>query len=330
MAATATVPPLLSPGRTGTRGADREESNASSPLSEVDDTDTKDGDGDHMQLDADDIDNSSLPGESNQGNHEDGSDSESALSEANSDLNSEVNDTEAETERLYDTPKNPRQRDVIVDRFNHGQVFETTPSKLRNTAAVDDEAENEDGVLESDDDSSAASDHSPTKAAKTQITGGGELSKQDSQERKRKRSPANETSESDQPLRKRTASVVAQDEDVDDENVVHDDGSANAQSANHSGDEESDASPRKRSSAEDELPERRTRSAKIITRNGLKLKGSVVSPVEDEPEDLVKEETAEEETGQDEADPEVDGEEEADLAAKTAEESKNCFVCNNF
>ncbi|KAI8958714.1 Sds3-like-domain-containing protein [Daldinia sp. FL1419] len=45
---------------------------------------------------------------------------------------SDANDTEAETERLYDTPRNPtRHKDVVLNKSAEGQVYERTPSKLR-------------------------------------------------------------------------------------------------------------------------------------------------------------------------------------------------------
>lgn len=66
---------------------------------------------------------------------------------------SEANDTEAETERLYDTPQSTsRQRNVVLDRDTGGHRLERTPTKLRqgmtvSTAAGQEGDEDEDDAL---------------------------------------------------------------------------------------------------------------------------------------------------------------------------------------
>ncbi|KPM40949.1 hypothetical protein AK830_g5572 [Neonectria ditissima] len=283
MAATASAVPPLSPHGVG--GVDHADSNISSPLSEVDDKDDNDEDIEHMHLDIDD-DEISKP---SIGSKKVTSDSDSVLSDAHSDINSDANDTEAETERLFDTPKHQRQRDVVVDQFNEGQVFEHSPSKLRRAAKLDEHAEHGDEESLSGDDASigsprAAAD-SPTKLATTKDTSVDDEQKQDSQERKRKRSPAADHSEPEEPLRKRTSSgpehestEPKQVEDI----VMHEDEptSVNESSGTHTPAEDVEGSPRKKITAhEDDVTERKTRSTKKSTRSGSKRKAALATDV---------------------------------------------------
>ncbi|POR39807.1 Sds3-like protein [Tolypocladium paradoxum] len=331
MAATAPAPGALSPSGTG--GVDLEDSNVSSPLSEVDDGDANDEEIEHMQLDArgDDGDNSSLTGDDHQEANDDGSDSDSDLSDAASDVNSDANDTEAETERLYDTPKNQRRRDVVVDQFNNGQVFEHTPSKLPRTARVDAHNDDRDDDSLSRDDASVASSpgrggDSPTKPATTQETSVDDEVKRDSLERKRKRSPVIDQSESDQPLRKRTASLGAPgaDDDDDDTPLNEDDTtSANPQSGHQSGGEDEAGSASNRDTPA-EAPERETRPTKKSTRNSSSRKGASPDDTAGEADSDARDEQpdapAEDEAETHEEEPDGDVEEEADAAAKNIEE----------
>ncbi|KND94932.1 hypothetical protein TOPH_00222 [Tolypocladium ophioglossoides CBS 100239] len=333
MAATAPAPGALSP--TGACGVDVEDSNVSSPLSEVDDGDANDEEIEHMQLDtrADDGDNSSLSGDDHREPNNDGSDSDSALSDAASDVNSDANDTEAETERLYDTPKNHRQRDVVVDQFNNGQVFEHTPSKLRRTARVEAHNDDRDDESLSGDDASVTSspgraDDSPTKPATTQDTSVDEDVKRDSLERKRKRSLVADQSESDQPLRKRTASVGASGPDADHDTPMNEDDttSANPRSGHQSGGEDEAGSTPNRDTPT-EPPERETRATKKSTRNSSKRKGASVDDMvgeageaDSDTRDEQPDAPAEDEVETHEEEPDGDAEEEADAAAKNIEE----------
>lgn len=219
MAAAVSARRTLSPS--GVAGADIEDSNISSPLSEVDDGDANEDDIQHMQIDQqnDDADSSSASGDdadNDDGNNHDRSDSESALSEAGIDDNSEANDTEAETERLYDTPKNQRQRVVVLDQYSNGRIFEHTPSKLRSTTGlVGDEPDRADEASASDEDASAASaEDSPTKPTASNDTSVDGEAKRDSLERKRKRSPIRDQCEVDEPLSKRSTSVGATEHDL--------------------------------------------------------------------------------------------------------------------
>ncbi|OAQ84226.1 transcriptional regulatory protein DEP1 [Purpureocillium lilacinum] len=324
MAAPASASATQSPAGPGV--ADLEDSNVSSPLSEVDDGDTNDDDIERMQLDprGDDGDNFSASGDERPDAHHDGSDSDSALSDAASDVHSDANDTEAETERLYDTPKNQRQRDVLVDQFNNGQVFEHTPSKLRRTTrAAGDHADDE--SVSGDDasvvSSHAAGDESPAKPATTNDTSVDEDLKHDSQERKRKRSPLADQSESDQPLRKRTGSVAAADADADEDLPMNEDDTPSAipMSRQQSGGEDDESGPPSR---RDTPAEAEARPAKKSTRSSLKRKGlavdDVTADVDSDARDDQAEATAGDETEQPEDEPDVD--EEADAAAKNIEE----------
>ncbi|KAK7415502.1 hypothetical protein QQX98_005855 [Neonectria punicea] len=283
MAAAASAAPPLSPRGVG--GVDHADSNISSPLSEVDDKDDNDEDIQHMHLDIDD-DDISKP---SVGSKKAASDSDSVLSDAHSDINSDANDTEAETERLFDTPKHQRQRDVVVDQFNEGQVFETSPSKLRRAANLHEDAEHRDDDFLSGDDASIgtprAADDSPTKPATTKETSVDDEHKHDSQERKRKRSPAADHSEPEEPLRKRTSSGPEHDsnETKQAEDIVMQEDEptpVNGSSGTHTLTEDVESSPRKKTTAhEDDVTERTIRATKKSTRSGSKRKAALAADV---------------------------------------------------
>lgn len=336
MATTAAALTALSPSLPG---GDLEDSNISSPLSEVDDKDANDEDIEHMHLDVDDDgDNSSLSGEEAPETHNDASDSDSALSDAGSDVNSDANDTEAETLRLYDTPKNQRHRDVVVDQFNQGQIFEHTPTKMRKTPP-----EGEEDLITDDDASDASSqadgDESPLKPATTQHTSVDEDMKRASQERKRKRSSPADQSDLEQPLRKRTASVAAAEDEIDGEvAVVEDDTtSANLQSgAQSAGEDEEEDSPLNLDTVlDDEVPERETRATKKASRKGPKRNGATSEDTEndtgaeaDGQRDTSLEGDVEQPDEDMDADADVEEEAEAEAAARNIEESRSTLLRN--
>ncbi|QPC74875.1 hypothetical protein HYE68_005627 [Fusarium pseudograminearum] len=284
MAASASAPPHLSSPALGV--ADHDDSNVSSPLSEVDTKDDNDDEIEHMHLDHDEEE--SLRRSPRKKPHV-ASDSDSVLSDAHSDVASDGNITEAETERLYDTPRHQRQRDVVVDQFNEGQVYEHTPSKLHRTANLHDLGDDESAI--DDDDASTGSPtvggDSPTKHATSHDEEMEEGHKSDTQERKRKRTPAAEPSETEQPLRKRTSSVHAHDagalrqlEEMD----LHDDTAtpANGSSGTHTPVEEIDVSPRKKpASRETDLTERISRVAKKNTRGSKRKAAAAADPDHD-------------------------------------------------
>lgn len=329
MAATASAPPALSP--TGADGLEPEDSNISSPLSEVDDKDANDEDL-NMHLGEGDENDSSLTAEGQAEVDHDGSDSESALSDARSVAQSDGNDTEAETERLHDTPHNRRQRDVIVDQYNEGQIFEHSPSKLRTTAAIepqDDQADNDsipdDGASSVSEKSEAA--ESTSKIGTTKDTSVDDEPHLDSQDRKRKRSPATDLSEPEQPMRKRTGSVGAVEEEADQDAAEaneDDTAVANDLSAQVSVAEDEAPSPQKREASGGGTPtERETRASRKATRTSSRNKVGAVEADDDtttEAPDEPQLADGEDEQEQQTETVEADVEDEADAAAKSAEE----------
>ncbi|PNP53970.1 hypothetical protein THARTR1_05657 [Trichoderma harzianum] len=330
MAATASASAAFPPVATG---GDLEDSNISSPLSEVDDKDANDEEIEHMHLDRDNL---SVGPEDARATDHGGSDSDSALSDAASDVNSEANDTEAETLRLYDTPQIQRHRDVGIGRFNDGEAFEHTPSKLRRALANGgrDSASADDSHIDEDDDEDEDEDdigdnESPTKPMPTALKAD-EGARSHSQERKRKRSAATEHQlDLEQPARKRTGSVSAANGDGDDPPAAAEDDATPAaipaSGRGSPGDDDEASATAQDTPAEDELPEV-TRKTK---RTGSKRK-TVVSDdadsearveVRDEQQDPTMEEEAEaDHPEEDEAEPEAD--EETDAAARNLEERK--------
>ncbi|EON97249.1 putative transcriptional regulatory protein dep1 protein [Phaeoacremonium minimum UCRPA7] len=142
--------------------AEPSDSNISSPLSDVED---KDADGEDMDIDL----NNGHADEQKHGDHESddggGSASHAASDDEDDDSNLsevDVNDSEAETERLYDTPrKNTDIRDTVVissETVNGGtpttreRIFERSPSKLQQQIQADVDAENAREDDEDDDD----------------------------------------------------------------------------------------------------------------------------------------------------------------------------------
>lgn len=335
------VPHSMSPSGTG--GADLGDSNISSPLSEVDDKDTNDEDMNlHLDNEGDDKTSTLSTFDHPDGQSQE-SDSDSALSDAQSVANSDANDTEAETERLYDTPRHQRQRDVVVDQYNDGQIFEHTPTKLKRTAvvgddeeAIDDDSLSEDAV--SNPPTGSDVDESPAKLVTTKDTSADDDLQLDSQDRKRKRS-AIETPEAGQPSRKRTGSVGAADAEakqgahLDDEDAA----SANAQSVYHSPLDGQGVSPEKQDAAAEEADtDKERRVSRKITRNGLKTRNAAAIELVDivmEPRVLTEIGNGD---GDEEAeiidraiDAEAEEEAEAEAAARNAEERKSSRISSS-
>lgn len=334
MAATASASAAFPPVATG---GDLEDSNISSPLSEVDDKDANDEDIEHMHLDREHL---SLGPEGTRAIDHGGSDSESALSDAGSDVNSEANDTEAETLRLYDTPQAQRHRDVGIERFNDAEPFEHTPSKLRralvngddDSASAsgsdshshrdEDEEDDEDEENDDNDDNEL-----PTKPVMV-IVKTEEDARRDSQERKRKRSAALEQSDLGQPVRKRTGSISAANGDGDEHLAAGEDDAtpaANLLSGIPSpGDEEASATNRD-TPLDDEIPE----VSRKTKRSGSKRKNVIAddadsesqAEIRDEQNDTAIEDEPDADHAEEEAEPEAD--EETDAAARNLEESKS-------
>ncbi|KAL2129093.1 hypothetical protein VTI74DRAFT_8256 [Chaetomium olivicolor] len=258
---------------------DNSPSNLSSPLSEVEDKESYDDDADiDMRDHGDEHDTpvrSGVDGDPELDAASE-SDDDSKLSEV------DVNDSEAETERLYNTPpKNGATRDIadaagevghrrFTDRRD--RVFERSPSKLHQQLIADVDVEElasgQNSAFEAEDEeddnvslpSSEADPHAvkgqqlrpPTLVKKDQVlsyndTTSADLSRRNSSEsRKRKRPSVADISETDQPLKKRTSSAGAADRapPTDDIAMADDDGiSANPQSGNHTAEEDENERP---------------------------------------------------------------------------------------
>jgi len=262
----------LAPSSPPPPSLDNSPSNLSSPLSEPED---KDAYGDEADLDMrDNSDGRDTPNRNGVGSDPESdvaseSDDDSKLSEL------DVNDSEAETERLYDTPpKNGATRDIVNTAAESGnrlftdrrdRVFERSPSKLHQQLRADIDtgdvasgrnspSEAEDGE---DDDLSLPSSEpeldsieerrlrSPTLVKKSQIvpstdTPTSHPRKNSADSRKRKRPSVAEQSESEQPPKKRAGSASAVDGGSTNDVAMMDDDelSANPQSGNHTAEED--------------------------------------------------------------------------------------------
>ncbi|OTB06531.1 hypothetical protein M426DRAFT_9663 [Hypoxylon sp. CI-4A] len=161
---------------------------------------------------------------------------------------SDANDTEAETERLYDTPRNPvRHKDIVLSQPGEGKVYERTPSRLRRHNTRNGEGKGDDSKPLFEDIASIASSppaqgtRTPRKRQSPILDILAEAASQEAETRKRKRSsmPA-ENSQTPQLARKRTGSVPVpskQDADGDTPMVDDEDPSLHTNSGEHSTDE---------------------------------------------------------------------------------------------
>ncbi|KAL6868634.1 hypothetical protein J3F83DRAFT_761164 [Trichoderma novae-zelandiae] len=288
-----------------------------------------------------DRDNLSAGPEEAAGTDHGGSDSDSALSDAASDVNSDANDTEAETLRLYDTPQAQRHHDVGIGRFNDREPFEHTPSKLRrppvngdgDSVSGDDSHADEDEDADDDDDGEEDDideNESPTKPTITAPPKEDKSSRDDSQERKRKRSAAAELqSDLEQPARKRTGSISAAGADGDDHlATVEDDATPAANPACADGsladDDDDEASATNQDTpAEDEaleVPRKTKRSGsrrKTVVSDDADSEARAEA-VDEQHDPALEEEPEPDHAEEDEAEPEAD--EETDAAARNLEE----------
>ncbi|RYP79029.1 hypothetical protein DL771_000007 [Monosporascus sp. 5C6A] len=157
---------------------------------------------------------------------------------------SDADDTEAETERLYDTPQNPtRHKNVVLNNQSAaGQVYERTPSKLRrHQSTVEDDDDDE--PLSDEDVSMASSPPAqetkpPEKLQSPTLDVLAEAAKQEAESRKRKRSSMPVERQPQEPLTKRTGSVPAPSR-LDGDTAIADeeDHSLHTRSGEHSADE---------------------------------------------------------------------------------------------
>ncbi|KAI0537976.1 hypothetical protein GGR58DRAFT_321016 [Xylaria digitata] len=254
------------------------------------------------------------------------------------DNQSDANDTEAETERLYDTPQQvTRHKDVVLDQSADTAVYERTPSKLRQAAkSASRDNDHRDTPLSDDDVSMASSPprqpmnsteklQSPTldilaEAAATQEV----------ETRKRKRSLPIQAIEVQQSPRKRADSapnVHRAVVDGDATMVDEDDPSLNTNSGEHSADEAINTTAGDDEPEPDEHPQPQSdhhpNVRKQTRSSSKKLKGADEVPEADAPTGESLDGTApgedEAHTGEDEH-MEVDVDEEAEAAAKNEEE----------
>lgn len=235
---------------------DNSPSNLSSPLSEVEDKYYDE----HEEPDLDMVDDDSHTHSTPKRNGAHGGADSDVVSEPDEDSKLsevDVNDSEAETERLYDTPpKNGATRDIVnstdgtgIRRFTdrRERAFERSPSKLQQQLKADMEAEavangtntgseEEEEEAEDDDASMASGDRdseppkgpprrSPSQIKKHQIPNANESnvsqgSSDDSTEsRKRKRFSPTEQSETEQPPKKRMGSIDPADRELSADNT---------------------------------------------------------------------------------------------------------------
>ncbi|OTB12740.1 hypothetical protein K445DRAFT_357112 [Daldinia sp. EC12] len=249
---------------------------------------------------------------------------------------SDANDTEAETERLYDTPRNPtRHKDVVLNKSADGQVYERTPSKLRQHNTRTRQSKDRDGEPFYEEMSIASSPpaqetknlrrrQSPTLDILV------EAASQETESRKRKRaSMPIENSEPSQLPQKRTGSVPTpnrQDLDGDTPMADEDDPSLHTNSGEHSADETTNAvagtdhtdnNAQSAQSDQEVVPKKQTRSG------SKKLKATEQTTEADEtPEETVGDTVAEDDgahAGEDEP-LEADVDEEAEAAHRNEEE----------
>ncbi|KAI2635130.1 hypothetical protein GGS21DRAFT_490345 [Xylaria nigripes] len=250
------------------------------------------------------------------------------------DNQSEANDTEAETERLYDTPQQTtRHRDVAPNQF-------TSTGKLRRESRTASGSNHHEGALLSDDDVSMASSppHQPTEGLEklqsppTLDILAAAAATQEAEIRKRKRSsPLAEATGIEQPSSKRTGHISVGDPSaVDGDTHMADEDDPS--SINHSGEPSPDEVHETTAGDEEagrSVPvqknhsNRHTSVRKQTRSSSRKLKSAdetaeVNVPTRDSPDGTAHEED-EAHTGEDEH-IEVDVDEEAEVAQKNDEE----------
>ena len=263
------------------------------------------------------------------------------------------NDSDAETERLEDSPNKLRaHKDVVLSSQNGTQVYNQNPSNLHDQIRLDEQNEEDEDDRLSDDEvslrdspkSSIHEDPEPTTVATSLEDSPGEkhqmLSTIDNDTRKRKRSimaGSGLGDDDDGPQRKRTGSIIAAADEYaieDDEQPDEEVDTSNPVSGNMSGDEErddqEDGVPQEledRVTAEEEpsetmqipsSPERRGRKKKKAVKNDTSNEEDGEVALDDDPalngEDEVQNG---EEDGVDN-----EGDDEAEAALKNEEERK--------
>lgn len=281
-------------------------------------------------------------------------DDDGEASDDNSNNSEDENDSEAETERLEESPNKIRaQKDVVLSSHNDNQTYERSPSKLHNQIIPDGLGDEEDDDPLSEDEVSVIespkssvhdeADPEPPTAATSLEDSAGEgkrtLSASDADTRKRKRSimaGSGLDEELEEPLRKRTGSVLTQGDDyaIDDEDQPEEEGGNSNPisgdiSADDRGEEQDDEVAEELEEAivavEEATetvnipvsPKKRGRRKRKGTENG-------VSNQDEDPENTVEENTVlngeEEVKNGDEDNAENEADDEAEAALKNEEE----------
>ncbi|KAI1435704.1 hypothetical protein GGR50DRAFT_294418 [Xylaria sp. CBS 124048] len=255
------------------------------------------------------------------------------------DNQSDANDTEAETERLYDTPQQiTRHRDVAPLQSTHARVYERTPSKLRPDAKTGSGNTHRGTVLSDDGASMASSPPGQSIEAPETLQSPPTLdilaeaaATQEADIKKRKRSSLVDATEGEQPLPKRNGAIPITDQSVADGNTNRpdeDETSPNNNSWEHSADEGIDATAGDDEAGRDEsaqqTPANHHTSVRKQTRSSsrkLKSAGEIteVDVPTGESLDGIAPEEDETHTGEDEH-MDVDVDEEAEAAQKNEEE----------
>lgn len=193
----------------------------------------------------------------------------------------ETNDSEAETERLYDTPrKNNAQISTAATDANSEQkahdkntrTFPKSPSKLQEQIQADVEAES--GDDENDEPPQSKRIHGDD----------------DKTAKKRKRSLLQDQADVSEPARKRSGSILEANDETS--SLSKPTESTDEKSAEHSGDEENNEAPTTRG-ADDavKIESVRSRSKRNSTRKRKGLEEDLAPEVAEEPEEhLVEEE----------------------------------------
>jgi hypothetical protein len=267
-----------------------------------------------------------------------------------SNISGEENDSEAETERLEDSPhKFRQQKDVVLSSNAKNQVYEHSPSKLHKQITLDDDEEEEEEMLSEDD---ISEDGSPKSSAHderdpepvTTSTSLEDSSREDNNmlsvmevdTRKRKRSimAVNGLDEdNDEPLRKRTGSIMAPAEDYAIEDDPDDD--VNGETSNpisgNISDEEGEAHKEDTHEAEESVAIEERIQGSIDTpasprKRGRKKKKTLENGVNSHNDDAERGNPAlngdDEARNGDEHEAENEGDDEAELISKNEEERK--------
>lgn len=271
---------------------------------------------------------------------------------------SDDNDTEAETERLENSPHSARkQKDVVMTSYNETKTYERSPSKLQNQLLA--AREEEDDRNSGDDDSgnesakSGSGDELNTSTAPTSLDSSVEGKKAytsipDAYSKKRKRHTimdggVADNSDHSEPAKKRVGSimdggntyleededVLVEEDDVENSNHVSGEDGAGDQDDNEDLQQivgNKGALEMLAEASSKKADKRNTRKSQEITQNGSEAKAQGLSPAVTKVNgnQILPDKGTEEETV------EVEEFDEADVALKNEEEGKSTFMNSNL